>query len=53
MNPEKACFIILKAREYDAKVEPVDSEPGSSPADDQTSCARQSTGLMRTNRSTS
>jgi hypothetical protein len=35
VSPQKVCFIVVKAREYDAKVEPVDSEPDSSPADDQ------------------
>lgn len=32
--PEKVCFIIVKAREFDAKVAPEDGEPGSNPADD-------------------
>ncbi len=35
VNPEKVCFIIAKAREFDAKVEPVEPEPGSNPADDE------------------
>ncbi|MFZ5790963.1 MAG: DUF3775 domain-containing protein [Pseudomonadota bacterium] len=30
----KLCYIIVKAREFDAKVEPVEPEPGSNPADD-------------------
>lgn len=30
---EKVCFIILKAREFDAKVDPVEPDPGSNPAD--------------------
>lgn len=35
INPEKVGFIILKAREFDAKVEPEEeSEPGSNPTDD-------------------
>ncbi len=34
INPEKVCFIILKAREFDAKVDPVEPDPGSNPADD-------------------
>jgi hypothetical protein len=35
INPEKVGFIILKAREFDAKVEPMEeSEPGSNPTDD-------------------
>lgn len=33
ISPEKVCFIMLKAREFDAKVEPVDTDPGSNPAD--------------------
>jgi hypothetical protein len=34
ISSEKACFIIIKAREFDAKVEPVETDPGSNPADD-------------------
>ena len=34
VNTEKLGFIILKAREFDAKVEPVEPDPGSNPADD-------------------
>jgi Protein of unknown function (DUF3775) len=34
VNLEKVCFIIVKAREFDAKVDPVEPEPGSNPADD-------------------
>lgn len=34
INPEKVCYIILRAREFDAKVEPLASDPGSNPADD-------------------
>ena len=34
VNPEKVCFIIVKAREFDAKVDPVETDPGSNPADD-------------------
>lgn len=31
---EKVCYIIAKAREFDAKVPPVEPDPGSNPADD-------------------
>ena len=31
--PEKVCFIVVKAREFDAKVDPVEPDPGSNPAD--------------------
>jgi hypothetical protein len=34
VNPEKVCFIIVKAREFDAKVDPQGPEPDSNPADD-------------------
>jgi hypothetical protein len=34
ISPEKIGFIIVKAREYDAKVEPNDENSGSNPADD-------------------
>jgi len=34
VNPEKVCFIIVKAREFDAKVDPVEPDPGSNPTDD-------------------
>lgn len=30
----KVCFIIIKAREFDAKVDPVEPDPGSNEADD-------------------
>jgi Protein of unknown function (DUF3775) len=34
ISPEKLCYIIIKAREFDAKVEPMDLDPGSNPSDD-------------------
>ena len=34
VSVDKVCFIILKAREFDAKVEPEETDPGSYPADD-------------------
>jgi hypothetical protein len=34
ISPEKLCYIIVKAREFDAKVEPMDLDPGSNPGDD-------------------
>jgi hypothetical protein len=34
VNPEAVVFIIEKAREFDAKVEPNDPESGSNPSDD-------------------
>jgi len=34
INHEKLGFIIIKAREFDAKVDPVEPDPGSNPADD-------------------
>jgi hypothetical protein len=33
ISPEKVCYIIVKAREFDAKVEPIEPDPGSNPAD--------------------
>ncbi len=33
ISPEKVCYIIIKAREFDVKVEPVEPDPGSYPAD--------------------
>jgi uncharacterized protein DUF3775 len=33
ISPEKVYFIIVKAREFDAKVDPVEPDPGSNPAD--------------------
>jgi hypothetical protein len=32
--PEKVCFIIIKAREFDAKDEVTEPDPGSNPSDD-------------------
>jgi hypothetical protein len=34
ISSEKVCFIIVKARELDAKEEPSVSDPGSNPTDD-------------------
>jgi hypothetical protein len=34
ISPEKVCFIIIKAREYDAKEEVSEPDPGSNPSDD-------------------
>ena len=34
VSPEKVCFLIMKAREFDAKDETTDPDPGSNPADD-------------------
>ena len=33
ISDEKLCFIVLKAREFDAKVDPVEPDPGSNPID--------------------
>ena len=33
ISPEKICYIIVKAREFDAKVDPVEPDPGSNPVD--------------------
>jgi hypothetical protein len=33
LTQEAACFIALKAREFDAKVDPVESDPGSNATD--------------------
>lgn len=34
VSPEKVCFIIVKAREFDAKDQTTDPDPGSNPTDD-------------------
>lgn len=34
ISSEKVCFVIMKAREFDAKAEPSEEDPGSNPADD-------------------
>ena len=34
ISPEKVCFIIVKAREFDAKVEIEEPDPGSNPSDE-------------------
>ncbi|MEX2648594.1 MAG: DUF3775 domain-containing protein [Alphaproteobacteria bacterium] len=31
---ETVCFLVVKAREYDAQVDPGDPDPGSNPSDD-------------------
>ena len=34
ISPEKVCFIIVKAREFDAKDAVTEEDPGSNPTDD-------------------
>jgi hypothetical protein len=34
LSPEKVCFVIIKAREFDAKDETTEPDPGSNPSDD-------------------
>jgi hypothetical protein len=34
ISPDKVCFIVIKARAFDAKVAPDIEEPGDTPADD-------------------
>ncbi len=34
IDPETVCYIIVKAREFDVKVDPVETDPGSNAADD-------------------
>lgn len=34
ISSEKVCFVIVKAREFDAKVDPVIDDPGDNPTDD-------------------
>ena len=34
ISDEKLAFLILKAREFDAEVEPAEPDPGSNPTDD-------------------
>jgi hypothetical protein len=34
ISPEKAFFIIVKAREFNEKVEPSEPDPGSNTSDD-------------------
>lgn len=35
VDPAVVCFLIVKAREFDAKVAPVEPDPGSNPSDEQ------------------
>ena len=37
ISTEKVCFIIIKAREFDAKVAPTELDDGSNPSDDEES----------------
>ena len=34
ISPEKVCFIIIKAKEFDAKDEVTEPDSGSNPSDD-------------------
>jgi len=33
IDPDKVCFVVMKAREFDVKVDVVEPDPGSNPAD--------------------
>lgn len=35
ISPEKVCFVVVKARELDVKVDPGELDEGSNPTDDQ------------------
>ncbi len=35
VDPALVCYLIIKAREFDAKVPPVEPDPGSNPGDEQ------------------
>jgi hypothetical protein len=35
INPDKVCYVVVKAREFDAKTDVVEPKPGSNPSDDQ------------------
>jgi hypothetical protein len=51
ISPEKVCFIIVKAQEFDAKDELTEPDPGSNPADDmQISVLEQHCGRSRCRR---
>lgn len=34
IDPRNVCYLIMKAREFDAKVDVVEPDPGSNPSDD-------------------
>jgi Protein of unknown function (DUF3775) len=34
INPDKVCFLIVKAREFQVKEEPMEEDPGSNASDD-------------------
>ena len=34
IDPRKVCYLIVKAREFDAKVEVIEPDPGSNPSDE-------------------
>lgn len=34
ISPETVCYLVVKAREFHAKIEPVEPDPGSNSADD-------------------
>ena len=35
ISPEKVCFVVIKAREFDVKDAVTEPDPGSNPSDDQ------------------
>ena len=56
ISPEKVCFIIMKAREFDAKDEVTEPEPGSNPTDERVEhnsrhlCRRSTIKIMQASR---
>jgi len=46
ISPEKVCFIIIKAREFDAKDETTEPDPGSNPSDDRDISVEELTSLI-------
>jgi hypothetical protein len=46
ISPEKVCFIIIKARDYDAKDEVTEPNPGSNPSDDKDPVFEEITSLI-------
>ena len=51
ISPEKVCFIIVNAREFDAKDEVTEPDPGSNPSDDKDWEVPRTTQTIRWSRS--
>jgi len=51
ISPDKVCFVVVKAREFDAKVAPTELDEGSNASDDKMTQTSRTTPTTRPSRS--